>query len=301
MPAAQLARLRSQIQELSFKLTQPEVFAQSLLQLLDFYGDQIHQNGKEVTSASRLPAGHIPVLVLNELTLGLGRLAQANPLASLTAAETLWSIPHYETRLLAGQFLGQIPVIHAEHVIETIEKWCRPDDDRAVIDEMIRNVGTRLRNEEPQRWLALMQFWLLQKDAFHQTLALEGLIPLIEENGARHLPAVFSLLETPIKSPSQALQADLLNILQTAAECSPVETASFLAHLLQESDNASTSRLVRRLLPSFDPPTQARLPRPDAKPADFRAEMNSIYKTVPSLEVRFACHPSIITIRIINA
>jgi hypothetical protein len=259
MPAAQLARLRFQIQELSFKLTQPEVFAQALLQLLDFYGDQIHQNGKEVTSASRLPAGHIPVLVLNELTLGLGRLAQANPLASLTAAETLWSIPHYETRLLAGKFLGQIPVAHAEHVVETIEKWCRPDEDRAVINEMIRDAGTRLRNELPQRWLALMQFWLLQKDAFHQTLALEGLIPLIEENGARHLPVVFSLLETPIKSPSQALQSDLLNILQTATECSLVETASFLAHQLQESDNASTSRLVRRLLPSFDSPTQARL------------------------------------------
>jgi hypothetical protein len=29
--------------------------------------------------------------------------------------------------------------------------------------------------------------------------------------------------------------------------------------------------------------------------------MNSIYKTLPSLEVQFARHPTIITIRIINA
>jgi len=259
MPAAQLARLRSQIQELSFKLTQPEAFAQALVQLLDFYGDQVHQNSTEVPSVSRLPTGHVPALVLNELSLGLGRLAQANPLASLTAAETLWSIPHYETRFLAGKFLGQIPVVHAERVVETIEKWCRPDEDRTVIDEMVHNAGTRLRKELPQRWLALMQFWLLQNDAFHQTLGLEGLIPLIEENGAKHLPTVFSLLDTPIKSPSQALQADLLNVMQSAIECSAVETASFLSQSLQDADSVATSRLVRRLLPSFDPSTQARL------------------------------------------
>jgi hypothetical protein len=259
MPAAQLARLRSQIQELSFKLTQPEAFAQALVQLLDFYGDQIHQNSLEVPSASRLPSGHVPALVLSELSLGLGRLAQANPLASLTAAETLWSIPHYETRFLAGKFLGQIPMAHAEQVVEIIEKWCRLDDDRMVIDEMVHTAGVQLRNELPQRWLALMQYWLLQSDTFHQTLGLEGLIPLIEENGAKHLPAVFSLLETPIKSPSQALQADLLNVMQSAIECSEVETASFLAQSLQDADSAATSRLVRRLLPSFTPPNQARL------------------------------------------
>ena len=259
MPAAQLARLRSQIQELSFKLTQPAAFAQALVQLLDYYSDQIHQNSMEVPSTTRLPMGHVPALVLNELTLGLGRLAQANPLASLAAAEMLWSIPQYETRLLAGKFLGQIPVDHAEQVVEVIDKWCRPDEDRAVIDEMIRDASARLRNELPPRWLTLMQFWLLQTDAFHQTLALEGLIPLIEENGAKHLPAVFGLLETLVKSPGQALQADLLNLLETAAECSSVETASFLAQMLQESNNAGTSRLVRRLLPSFDPPAQAKL------------------------------------------
>ncbi len=259
MPAAELSRLRMQINGLIDRFSDPAGFRLALRDLLEMYANHAYRPGQAVHPQPLLPSYRVPPLITHQLELELGKTCLEQPAQALEVVEALWHDPYLEPRLMAAVLLGAIPASQGEAVIQKLRDWAVPAENFRMLDALFRHATTSLRRETPQLLFGLYEEWINSPQTATQSQGIRALIPIIEDEAFENLPPVFRLLSPLVQRSPAALQTDLHAALETLARRTPIETAYFLRQALSMSPGPSVARLIRRCLPLFDPYQQASL------------------------------------------
>ncbi len=270
MPAVQLARLKRQVDELVEPFAQPQVFLRRLHDLLEFYADRTYRPGEGGARQPLLPTYRIPLPVMREIEGQCARLCELHPQAALGVVDALWADPYLETRMLGALLLGKLPLTPPEAVVQRMSAWATPSQDMHSLNALLANGSARLRSELPGLWLDLIQGWLSSPDTSVQAMGLRSLLPLANDPTFENLPVLYHQIGSVMQSSAQALQVELLALVEVLARRSPSETAYFLRQSASVANQPAVVRLVRRALPFFSPDLQNSLrpalitrPRPE--------------------------------------
>jgi hypothetical protein len=265
MPAAELIRLRQQINQLIAAFAQPADFCRLLRELLNLYAHHSYRPGQAIQPQPLLPTYRVPPLVMRQLSMELGKTCQEQPQQALEVVSAMWHESFLEPRLLAALMLGSIPLQGPgsagtiQGVLDRLRSWGTASENLRLIRAMMED-GTRLlRHEAPERLLELIDTWLVNANPAQQSVGIHAIIALANDKTYENLPALFRLLGPPVQNVHPRLQADLQLVLQAMIKRSPTETAYFLRQALSLSVGTGTARLIRRLLPEFDAAQQANL------------------------------------------
>ena len=271
MPAAELTRLRTQINSLIVQFGNPEGFHHSISSLLDLYANRAYRPGQAIKPQPLIPSYRVPPLVIQQLEQELSKTCQEQPQQALDIVEVLWHDQNLEPRMLATSLLGAIPLslsgvenqddpaIYGEMIIQKLRAWAQPSENFRMLDALFRKGTTRLRKTAPTLLLNLLDEWLNSSHTDIQALGIRALVPLIEDPAFENLPPVFRLLSPLVQSAPAPLYTDLQAVLETLAKRTPTETAFFLRQTLSMATGQGTARLIRHCLPRFNPAQQASL------------------------------------------
>ncbi len=259
MPAIQITRLKAQIGLLERKFAQPPEFIRGLRELFDFYAYRVYKPGQTVPPTNLLPAYHIPPLVMLRLQSSLRPLCLAREAEALALVDALWEEKMVEPRILAAHLLGTIPLTSSVAVLQRLQQWSTPAEDRPILQALLNSGTTTLRREDVRGWITVIQAWLNAPDPAVQAVGLHALLPLVNDPRFENLPAVFSAITPLLQSAPPNLQSDLQDILEACARRSPIETGYLLRQLLSLSTAPGLTRLTRRVFNQFSPATQASL------------------------------------------
>jgi hypothetical protein len=259
MPAAELSRLRSQINGLINHFADPAGFRIALRDLFDLYANRAYRPGQAVQPQPLLPSYRVAPLIMHQLELEIGKTCQEQPEQALAVVEALWRDPYLEPRLLAAALLGSIPASHAQKVVDKLREWTIPAENFRMLDALFRSGSTNLRRYSPQLLLNLCEVWLGNSQNTIQSLGLRALIPMIEDQAFENLPPIFRLISPLVQSDPTSLHTDLQVVLTALTRRTSVETAYFLRQVLSLATGPGTARLVRRCLPLMEPAQQVSL------------------------------------------
>jgi hypothetical protein len=259
MAAVQLSRLKTQLSELSWQFPHPAEFRRTLNDLLEFYSDRVYRAGRSLQQERRIPAYHVPVLVMRNLEQELIVRCQENPEAALMTADALWKDSHLEPRLIATFLLSQAPVNPPDATISRLKEWCQPQEDNQILSAALGVGSSRLRREKPDQWFALVKDWTTSPYVAYQSLGLKALIATIQPKDYENFPPIYDLLLLVLPNPHTSQQSELLEIIEILASRNPRETVFFLRQILSMSSGSALIRLIRRSIPFFDPQGQESL------------------------------------------
>ena len=259
MPAAELTRLRTQINNLIARFDDPTGLRSELRDLLDLYANRAYRAGQAVQPQPLLPSYRVAPLVIHQLEIELGKTCQEQPELAVDVVEALWQDPYLEPRMLAAHLLGSIPASQGAAVIQKLRAWSQPGENFRMLDVLFNDGTTTLRRSAPELLLGLFEEWVSSTKADVQALGIRAMIPLVQEPAFENLPAVFRLLSPGVQSAPAPIFTDLQAALEALSRRSPTETAYFLRQTLNMAAGSGTARLIRRCLPLFDPTQQASL------------------------------------------
>lgn len=259
MPAAQLVRLKKQLEELAACFDQPAKFAANLRAIFEQYSDLTYRAGQSVKPSSLLPTYHVPAVVMKTLDLSLAPLCAAQPQHCLAIVDLLWAEEYLELRQSACIFLGQSALEPLQPVLDRLENWSRLGNDWSLVNYLLERGTQRIRREVPNRWLDVLRDWMNSSDFTLRHNGMAALLPFIQDREFENLPAIFNLITPALQQNADSLSAELQKALSALARRSSMETGYFLRQILATSNDPALHRLVRRCLPSFPLETQTRL------------------------------------------
>ena len=259
VPAIQPARLRQQSALLAEHFDNPPAYVRSLHYLLDFYADRARRPSQAGKPGPLLEAYKVRPPVLRLILQELVPLAQQDPEKGFALCDAFWKEPYLEFRMLAAMLLGQMPVETPEPITQRIHDWITTDLEMHLVDTILTQGISRLRQERPLVLVDLIQDWLNNSKSFYQQLGLRALLPLINDPGFENLPAFFRMIQPLTCNAPSALRPDLLDVLTALAHRSPQETAHFLRQCLTFPNASDTPWLVRQVLEEFPPEIQESL------------------------------------------
>jgi hypothetical protein len=259
MPAANLSHLRNQISYILGQIDRPETFHHSISELYQLYSDLAYHPGQNITTRSILPSYHVPALVSSQLEFELVKVCASLPHQSLAAADTLWRDDHLEPRLLAAVMLGRIPAAQAGIVVDHLDAWIHPQDDRVVLENLLERGTLTLRRETPDALIQLIQTWITDPNPNQVNLGIKALLPLVNDEQFQNIPPIFRLLIPLLQTVPQSQANDLAIVLKALIHRTPVEMAYLIRQVISTSVSPATPRLIRRVLPEFPEEYQASL------------------------------------------
>jgi len=256
MPAVSIARLKAEVAGLSDLFERPAEFTQGLHHLLDFYADRVYRAGQNVPPAPLIPTYHAPRLVIQQLQLELRARCLENPAAGLALADALWLDPYLEVRKLAVFLLGQVPPEPPQPVLARIEAWANPAEPAEILKILFSEGPGRLRREMPVKWLEIIQSWVDSSTPGVQFVGFQALARLVEDQQFTNFPPVYRMISPFLYMSRPLVLPTLQHVLETLTRRSPMETVYFLRQILGSATPPATIRIIRRLMPLFDPETQ---------------------------------------------
>ncbi|MEZ0396334.1 MAG: hypothetical protein ABWK53_07915 [Anaerolineales bacterium] len=257
MPAIDLARLKLQAARLAENFSNPPAFLSALAELLDFYTNRT-LHAKQAAQRLSLPAYRTPPPVLRQIEAELTPLAETQPLQALNLTYALWEAGYLETRLLAAHLLGSIPPASAMPAFARLPDWLRLSTDREVRHALLTDSLRRVRTENPDVFLALLEDWLRSPLSGVQVWGLQALQPLLTED-FENLPAVFRILRPAVEAAGPATQVELQECLSILGRLSPTETVYFIKEILAGTPAPMMVRTLRRILPGLPSQLQSKL------------------------------------------
>ena len=234
----------------------PAAFTQGLHHLLNFYADRVYRAGKNIPPAPLIPTYHAPPLVIQQLQLELRARCLEDPAAGLALADVLWLEPYLEVRKLAVFLLGQVPPNPPQPVLLRIQAWANPDEPTEILKVLFSEGTSRLRLEMPVKYLEMIQTWVDNATPGVQFLGFQALARLVEDNQFTNFPPVYRMISPFLYMTRPLVLPTLTHVLETLARRSPMETVYFLRQILGSPTPPGTIRIVRRIMPLFDPDTQ---------------------------------------------
>ena len=258
MAAVNLLQLRKEINALMWHFTDPDAFEKTLRELFEKYRTSRNPTGAAILQTAQAAELSVPLIVLRELEIALFRTVADQPEAALKLSDRLMNSDTLEIRTIAARILGLAPISYSDAVFQRIENWARQSHETAELRVFIRSAGSLVRRTDAERLLDQARLWVAAGNAASQALGIEVLIYLVEFGEFQNLPAVFTLLETMLRSGSTTLQPELLDLTENLLERSPVET-SFTIRLILESENRGTMtpRIARKILSKFSEPSRS--------------------------------------------
>lgn len=251
MPAIRPALLKQQAALVADHFADPAAFVRSLGHLLELYADRVQRPGMAGTPRPLLPAYHVRPPVLRQVLKELTQRAEVNPDQGLAICDLLWEQPYLECRQLAIQLLGQIPTANETAIIDRIKKWLPTTPETTLVELLLSQGFTRLRQEKPLVVIDQVDTWLVQKHLKMQQTGLRALLPMVKDARFENLPVFFRLLQPLLGVIPTDLRPDLLTVLEALARRSPQETALFLRQSLHLPNHPDLPWLIRQLLPGF--------------------------------------------------
>ena len=259
MPSVELTCLRDQIANILSLVDRPEDFHRAVRDLLDQHSEHAYRAGEAVTSRPLLPSYRVPTLVFRQLEIDLGTACRRQPEQLLACAAALWDDDHLEPKLFAAIILGQAPPAHAAAILSLLRAWVQPSEDRQVLDALLDRGTLSLRRNEPEGLFELIHANLDIPSTPYQRIALRIIEAIVSDPQFNNHPPIFRLLSPLVLAPPAGLVNDLHHCLSALVRSTPSETAYFLRQNLGSSSDATTARLVRRLIPDFPPDLQSNL------------------------------------------
>ncbi|HZU87263.1 MAG TPA: hypothetical protein VFF78_07255 [Anaerolineaceae bacterium] len=259
MPAVQLIRLRTQIQDILDHFAEPAILQRGLRDLLDLYANRAFRPGQASIHQTMLENYLPPPLVMRELEIAFTHLGKQSGGAALRVVSVLRHDPALEPRILAAHLLGSIDPHPADPLLEEIRAWCTPEAERQVLDAILDHGCARLRAESESAWRGLVNAWIIHPETEWRMIGLRAMLPAIRDEQFINLPPLLSMISPLMQSPSPDILGDLQDILQSFISRSPSEAVFYLRQMLTLSGSLHTLRLARRLLPLFPPENQESL------------------------------------------
>jgi len=246
MPAVRWETLRQEAQALAASTGQPEAFLAQWETLLKRYADRTRRRGQGV-SPLRIPAYHLAPAVLATVWQGLRLHLESRPDLVFPLADALWARPDLESRLLAARLLGMAPLTSPDKVLHRLQDWLAHAPDPTLIRALLQHATLRLTTEMPQAYLnALAKALALPETT---PLALQMLVPLLQNPTFENLPTVLRHLTPLLTPPNKAWHPELAAVLQAMVQRWPEEAAPYLRGLWQSTPSDSLAWLIRRILP----------------------------------------------------
>ena len=259
MPAAELSRLQAQISAISTQFDEPRIFLRSLLTLMELYSDQHYKPGNLSRVQHLFPEYHLPALVIKQLTSSLSSLTADHPIPAMQIMDTLWQAKHFEARLMAAVMLGSLPAQPIEPVMDRINNWVNPEEDKDLITALLNSANRLLRAEQMGVWLNQINHWLGFDNEGLVIIGLQALHVILNDPKFINSEKIFPLLEPVILHPILSLQKELLSMVELLADHSEMETTAFLRSVLAQTNDAEVIRFVRRCLPLLEQDSQISL------------------------------------------
>jgi len=259
MSAINLSRLRTQLGLLIPQIQDTGLFIHGLREIYAFYADNTHPVGEPPTGMFTLPAFNTPMILNREILFTLSHYCAQDPKMVLELIDRLWQEPEVELRQLAAQLLGKLPPENEEDVINRIRTWSESSVHPEMLPFLHQHASIGIRRTNPERWLELLNEWESAREEWLARLAIEGIIPLIDDRDFENLPAIFTFITPFIITPGKDYHYDLLIIIQHLARRSEVETVHFLKKAIALSTDPTMARFIRRSLEYFSPARQESL------------------------------------------
>jgi hypothetical protein len=212
----------------------------------------------QIAQRLALPTYKTPRPVLRQVEAELAPLADEHPLEAIALIYALWDAGSLETRLLAARLLGMIPPAAAMPAFGRLPDWLRVSTDREVRQALLTEALGRVRRENTEVFLTLLEDWLRSPLSGFQVWGLQALIPVLVAD-FENLPAVFRILRPAIEAAGPSTQIELQDCLAALGRVSLAETLYFLGEILRSSPNPMMVRTLRRILPGLPPDLQAGL------------------------------------------
>ena len=259
MPAAELSRLQAQISAISTQFNEPRIFLHSLLTLMELYSNQNYKPGDLSRVQHLLPEYRLPALVIQQLSSSLSELTIDHPIPAMQIMDSLWQAKHFEARLMASVMLGSLPVEPIGPVLDRINNWVNPGEEKEIITELLNSVNRLLRAEKMGIWLDQIKVWLREDNEGFIKIGLQAINVILNDSKFVNSEKVLPLLEPVVLHYRFSLQQELLSIIKLLANHSEMETTSFLRSILAQTKDAEVIRFVRRCLPLLEQDSQKSL------------------------------------------
>jgi len=257
MPAIDLARLKKQTALLADLFDQPALFLREHREILDHYVNHTLRS-QSVAPSSVLPTYRTPPVVLRQVEIELGPVAEKRPIQALELADALWDEGWLETLLLAAFLLGRIPP-QEERLLARLTAWTQAVRDPSVRAALLTTSLTRLRKETPDLFLILVREWLYPSRKRLWSNGIQALVPLINAPEYDNLPPIFEMLKPIIRAFPATLQFDIQELIITLYRKSPDETLFFIQQILGGTKSPIPAISLRRMLPDLPNDLQAPL------------------------------------------
>ncbi len=252
MPAIQLARLKIQTAELVTHFDNPSSFVRRLHDLMDYYADRTRKPGQAGEPPPLITPFNVPRPVLRQVKNDLVPYVSMDKESALVLCDTLWEEPFLEFRLLAINLLGLIPFDHPDEVLDRIIAWGVPGTEDRLLDVLVNEGLTQVRNDTPERYITQLEEWLTAEDDFSRRIGLKAVSIMVSDRDFQNLPRLFRLLAPLVRSSPSQLRPDLLDVMRALAIRSPNEAAFFLRqNLTVIVDDDSTAWLIRNSVRYF--------------------------------------------------
>jgi len=256
MPAIHPARLKKQVAQLVNNFEQPDGFVRSLHQLMSYYAERIQRPGQSGEPTPLITAYKVRRPVLRQIQGALAPLAESKPEAAITLCDALWEEPYLEFRLLAASLIGHVPLTPPEAVVERIQSWLDGETEDRLVSALLTDGLARMRREDMELVLRLVEGWLQGKQIHHQRMGLHALHPMVADLNYENLPLFYRLIHPITLDTPPELRLDLLELLRALARRSPQETAYFLRHNLSHPESLEAAWILRQTLDDFPPDIQ---------------------------------------------
>lgn len=251
MPAVDRTRLQTQIRLVTQYFASADEFVKRLSELFEYYSDRSFAQPGQNQLQSASEVYNVTPQVMRRFEFAFSQLCRENPLSTLDVIDRLWQEHKLEPRRLAAYLLGKMPLDYSQQVIERLEKWSLPTEDRDLIQYLHTAGSEGLRHEAIELWLNQIALWLESKQAHDQIFGLQSLIPLIEDEDFHNLPRIYTLIQPLVRQPASRSLFTLQKVLEALARRSPVETVFNLKLILQSKFAPDVPRLMRRLITAF--------------------------------------------------
>jgi hypothetical protein len=259
MPAIQPARLKKQVEQLASYFNQPNVFLRKFNQLMEYYAERVQRPGQSGEPSPLIKSYKVRPPVMRQIVFTLTPLVKEQPEAAITLGDALWQENNLESRLLAAAVLGNVSPEYQEMVLDRIPVWAESEREDRIIDSLLTDGLSGLREQDVEKVVALIEEWLQSGDLHQQRLGLQALLNIAEKQNFNNPPLIYRLLQPYILVSPPELHYFVIQLLRALAVNSPNETAYYLYQSLSHPESKDTAWLIRQCIDCFPSENQPRL------------------------------------------
>ncbi len=259
MPAVNLLQLRVELNDLLWNFTDPPAFRRTLLDLLEKFAYTAYRSESKARAVSTRPQLQVSLILLREMDLVLIPAIREQPQAALAICDLLWNDENMDVCLIASRMLGEIPIEHADLVLDRAGEWALAGVRHMTARTLLRNASALIMRHDPEILLRKVRRWYVDPREEQNFLCLEGMAILVEDRSFENLPAIFTLLEALMGEAAIDTQNALEELFLVLYKRTPNETVYVIRQCLNDNPNVTAQRVIRRVIPSFDPKVQKSL------------------------------------------